>query len=94
MGLFGWKSKNKTSKKSGSDAKNRLKLVLYSEHQGLPPETIEQIKTDIISVISKYVDVDIENFDIKISPDGKDAGNNGPSLMANIPIKEKEKMRR
>ncbi len=76
-------------KKSGYDAKSRLKLVLYSEHQGLPPETIEQIKTDIISVISKYVDVDIDNFDIKISPDGRIAGSTGPALQANIPIKEK-----
>ena len=86
MGFF----RRKLQNKSGLDAKSRLKLVLYSEHQGLPPETIEQIKTDIISVISKYVDVDIENFDIKISPDGKIAGSNGPALQANIPIKEKK----
>ena len=87
MGFF---NRNNKQKKSGFDAKSRVKLVLYSEHQGLPPETIEQIKTDIISVISKYVDVDIENFDIKISPDGKLAGSNGPALQANIPIREKK----
>jgi hypothetical protein len=40
--------------------------------------------------LSKYVDVDIENFDIKISPDGKLAGSNGPALQANIPIKERK----
>lgn len=90
MGFFSRRSKQK---RSGLDAKSRLKLVLYSEHQGLPPETIEQIKTDIIEVISKYVDVDIDNFDIKISPDGRLAGSNGPALQANIPIKEKKTKR-
>ncbi len=90
MGFF--KRANK-QKKSGFDAKSRLKLVLYSEHQGLPPETIEQIKMDIISVISKYVDIDIENFDIKISPDGNIHGGIGPALQANIPIKEKNAKR-
>lgn len=88
MGFF--KRKKQQLTRSGLDAKSRLKLVLYSEHQGLPPETIEQIKADIISVITKYVDVDIDNFDIKISPDGKNSGSNGPALQANIPIREKE----
>ena len=90
---MGWFTRNNKQKKLGFDAKSRLNLVLYSEHQGLPPETIEQIKTDIISVISKYVDVDIENFDIKISPDGKLAGSSGPVLQANIPIREKKAKR-
>lgn len=86
MGLFF----NKKKKKSSSNAKDRLKLVLYSEHQGLPPETIEKIKIDIISVITKYCDVDAENLDIRVSPDGKLTGSSGPALQANIPIREKK----
>ncbi len=85
MGLF-----FNRAKKSGYNAKNRLKLVLYSERQGLPPETMEKIKNEIIGVISKYVDVDVENLDIKITPNGMISGNSGPSLQANIPIIEKK----
>lgn len=75
-------------KASSNVAKNRLKLVLVSDRTGCSPEIMEQMKNDIISVISKYVEIDLEGLDIKITqePDG----NNGtvPALFANIPIKE------
>ncbi len=76
---MGWFTKKS---KSGNDAKNRLKFVLYAEHQDLPPETLEKIKNEFITVISKYVTVDTDNLDIKITSDG--------SIQANIPIKEKK----
>ncbi len=74
-------------KKSGSVAKDRLKLVLVSDRSGCSPEVMEKIKNDIIAVISKYIEIDLENLDIKIqqSPDGT---SNGPALFANIPIKD------
>ncbi len=78
MGFLFSKRKNK----SASSAKNRLQFVLYSEHQGLPPETLEKIKSEFITVITKYVDVDTENLDVKITPDG--------AIQANIPILEKK----
>ncbi len=75
-------------KSSGNVAKDRLKLVLVSDRAGCSPEIMEQIKNDIITVISKYVEIDLDGLDIKITqePDG----NNGtvPALFANIPIKE------
>ena len=75
-------------KSSGNVAKDRLKLVLVSDRAGCSPEIMEQIKNDIITVISKYVEIDLHGLDIKITqePDG----NNGtvPALFANIPIKE------
>ena len=75
-------------KSSGNVAKDRLKLVLVSDRAGCSPEIMEQIKNDIITVISKYVEIDLDGLDIKITqePDG----NNGtvPALFANIAIKE------
>lgn len=75
-------------KSSGTVAKDRLKLVLVSDRAGCSPEIMEQMKNDIIAVISKYVEIDLEGLDIKITqePDG----NNGtvPALFANIPIKQ------
>jgi cell division topological specificity factor len=76
-------------KASGNVAKDRLKLVLVSDRAGCSPEILEQIKNDIIQVISKYIVIDQEGLDIKIGQTESD-GNNGnvPALFANIPIKD------
>ena len=42
-------------KSSGNVAKDRLKLVLVSDRANCSPELMEQIKNDIIRVLSKYV---------------------------------------
>ena len=54
-------------KASGSVAKDRLKLVLVSDRAGCSPEIMEQIKNDIIAVISRYIEIDQEGLDIKIT---------------------------
>lgn len=76
-------------KSSGNVAKDRLKLVLVSDRANCSPEIMEQIKNDIIKVISKYVEIDAEGLDIKITQTESE-GNNGsvPALYANIPIKD------
>lgn len=76
-------------KASGNVAKDRLKLVLVSDRAGCSPEIMEQIKNDIIAVISKYIVIDQEGLDIKITQTESE-GNNGsvPALFANIPIKD------
>ena len=77
-------------KTSGETAKDRLKFVLVSDRSACSPEIMERIKNDTIEVLSKYVDIDKEGLDIKITqidgegPDEK----SGPALFANIPIKE------
>ena len=76
-------------KASGNVAKDRLKLVLVSDRAGCSPEIMEQIKNDIIAVISKSVEIDQDGLDIKITQTESE-GNNGsvPALFANIPIKD------
>ena len=46
------------------------------------PYTTEAIKRDIVNVISKYIEIDIEQCSVEIHHE------KGPCLMANIPIKE------
>lgn len=76
-------------KASGSIAKDRLKLVLVSDRAGCSPEVMEQIKNDIITVISKYIEIDLEGLDIKITQTPSESNNgNVPALFANIPIKD------
>ena len=76
-------------KNSGNVAKDRLKLLLISDRADCSPDVMENIKTDSIQVISKYMEIDAEGLDIQITQTESD-GNNGavPALFANIPIKD------
>lgn len=85
MGLFElFKKKN-----SGNVAKDRLKLLLVSDRANCSPDVMEMIKNDIIKVITKYMEIDVEGLDIQITQTESE-GNNGsvPALFANIPIKD------
>lgn len=76
----------------GSVAKGRLQLALASDRAGCSPEVMEQIKNEIIKVISKYVEIDVSGLDIKFQ---QTEGENGlvPVLFANIPVKEVKRTR-
>jgi len=66
---------------SAQVAKNRLQLVLAQDRIGLSEETIEQLKYEIINVISKYFEVDHNSLEIEIlNQDGKSA------LTVNTPV--------
>lgn len=91
MGLLDFFSsfKKKTSK---DIAKDRLKLVLVSDRAGVSPEIMEQMKNDIIAVITKYIEIDEEGLEINISQTDSDTSNGSvPVLYANIPIKDMKK---
>ena len=76
-------------KSSGQQAVDRLKLVLVSDRANCSPEIMEQIKNDILKVISKYVEIDVDGLDIKIEQTESDSRNGSvPAFCANIPIKE------
>jgi cell division topological specificity factor len=85
MGLFEmFKKKN-----SGNVAKDRLKLLLVSDRANCSPDIMEMIKNDIIKVISKYMEIDVEGLDIQITQTDSDTNNGSvPALFANIPIKD------
>mgnify|MGYP002773212529 CR=1 FL=1 len=75
-------------KNSGDIAKDRLKLLLISDRANCSPDVMEMIKNDIIQVLTKYIEIDMEALDIQITQTESE-GNNGsvPALCANIPIK-------
>ena len=73
---------------SGNNAKSRLQLALVSDRTGCSPEIMEKIKSDIIQVISKYIEIDPEGLDINIQTKSENGEVTGPALYANIPIKE------
>ena len=76
-------------KSSGNVAKDRLKLVLVSDRANCSSEMMEMMKRDIIEVISKYLDIDTEGLEIKVTKTEIDETSGTiNALLANIPIKE------
>ncbi len=68
-------------KPSSVTARERLRLVLLSDHLALAPDVVESLKTDLIAVISKYVDVDAANCDVTFEQQDRQV-----AMLANIPI--------
>lgn len=68
-------------------AKDRLRLILIHDRGALAPEMMEKIRTEILEVISKYIEIDGEDVDISFNRAEDEEGNSGPALVANIPIK-------
>ncbi len=73
-------------------AKDRLKLVLVHDRVNCSSQVLEMLKTDIIKVISNYMEIDEDELDIQITQTQSEE-NNGtvPVLYANIPIKSMRK---
>jgi cell division topological specificity factor len=66
---------------SSVTARERLRLVLLSDHLALAPDVVESLKIDLIAVISKYVDVDAANCDVTFEQQDSQV-----AMLANIPI--------
>lgn len=82
--------KGKSSSKN--IAKDRLKLVLIHDRANCSTQVLEMLKTDIIKVISNYMEIDEEELDIQITQTPRDENNESmPMLYANIPIKSMRK---
>jgi cell division topological specificity factor len=62
-------------------AKERLRLVLMTDHLELAPEMIETMKRDLVDLISRYVEVDRERIDVTF-----ERQDHTLAMMANIPI--------
>ncbi|HOJ12422.1 MAG TPA: cell division topological specificity factor MinE [Clostridiales bacterium] len=83
--LFKFFSRPRASKEV---AKERLKLVLIHDRANVSPQFLEMIKSEIIKVITNYIDVDEESLDIQLTRTKSDDGESiVPALVANIPIK-------
>ncbi|HEV8021729.1 MAG TPA: cell division topological specificity factor MinE [Candidatus Lustribacter sp.] len=66
---------------SSVTARERLRLVLLSDHLALAPDVVESLKSDLIAVISKYVDVDADHCDVTFEQQESVV-----AMLANIPI--------
>lgn len=83
-----FKKFSKESKKDSKDtAKERLHLVLMQDRANVSADFLEMMKQEIIEVIKKYIDVDENSIDVKLTNKVNSDGTTGaPALYANIPI--------
>lgn len=75
--------------KSSDVAKDRMRLLLELDRQKtsvVSEDVIEKIREEIMAVISKYVEIDMEGLDIKIERSKDDTGRIMSAVVANIPI--------
>lgn len=63
-------------------AKERLRLVLVHDRADVSPRVFEDLKNDLIKVISKYMEIDSRSLEMELH-NSSDA----VALVANIPIK-------
>lgn len=48
-------------------AKERLQVVLVYDRAKIEPKLIEQIKEDLVNIVSKYLNFDHENIKVELS---------------------------
>ena len=85
--------RRKDNTASKNVAKDRLKLVLVHDRVNCSSQVLEMLKTDIIKVISNYMEIDEEELDIQITQtQSDDKKGTVPVLYANIPIKSMRKV--
>ena len=88
MDFFGLFNKKPHSR---DNAVSRLKFVLVQDRLNCSTQLLEMLKSDILKVISNYMDIDEEGLDIQITQSDKSVGGGLPMLYANIPIRNMKK---
>lgn len=69
-------------KPSAATAKERLQLVLAHDRSDLNPELLEQMRREILEVVQKYVEIDIEGGEVSLATEDRVT-----ALVANLPIR-------
>ncbi len=69
----------------GELAKERLKVVLVHDRLKLNPELLELIKGELLSVLSKRLEVDEDQVELTLAREG-----GWDKLLANVPIKRQK----
>lgn len=71
----------KPESSSSEQAHKRLKFVLIHDRANVSPEIMERIRSDIIQVISHYMEIDQNAMEISLENDADSV-----ALVANIPV--------
>lgn len=67
---------------SANTAKQRLQLVLAHDRSDLNPELVEKMRREILEVVARYVEIDLEQGDVSLETEDRVT-----ALVANLPIR-------
>lgn len=67
---------------SGTQVKQRLKFILAHDRAAIEPQVFDNMRYEIMRVVSKYVELDEGSLDIRLESDKRMT-----ALIANLPIK-------
>lgn len=67
---------------SGTQVAQRLKLILAHDRAALTPKMFDDLRQEIMSVVSKYVEIDEQALDIRLESDRRCT-----AVIANLPIR-------
>lgn len=70
-----------TQPPSANTAKERLRLVLMTDHLALGPDIVDAMKRDLVDVVSRHVEVDREKIEVTFERQDR-----ALAMLANIPI--------
>src|SRR5436309_4482852 len=84
MGIFEFIS-GRRKPTPGELAKERLKVVLAQDRIKVNPELLELIKSDLLAVISRRLDVDEQHVQISMAREDR-----WDKLLADVPIKRQK----
>jgi cell division topological specificity factor len=85
MGLLGWLTGPPREVTSRDEAKKRLQLTIFHDRMEvmeLPPERLNDLRNELLSVIAKYFEVDISRTECTLEQDEREV-----AFVANIPVK-------
>jgi len=66
---------------SREKAKNRLQIVLMHDRTDISPELLDSLRGEIITVLTKYMEIDTEKIEINLDNDEHEV-----ALIANVPV--------
>lgn len=70
------------SESSRATVKQRLKILLAHDRSDLNPDLVEKMRQEILQVVARYVEIDIEESEFALESDRRTA-----ALIANLPIR-------
>lgn len=68
-------------------AKDRLKFIIVNDREGITPYILDIIKNEILTIVIKYINIDVNNVSTDLYKSGDIRfGNKIPKLVVTIPL--------